>query len=60
MIDCDEQEIRLLKYLMSTYDPAVIPTKHFSQPLSVNFSLSLHHIIDVVCENLDLQSKQIN
>ena len=48
IIDCDEQEVRLLKYLMDGYDPAVRPASHFAQPLSVNFSLSLHHIIDVV------------
>ena len=48
IIDCDEQEVRLLKYLMEGYDAAVRPASHFAQPLSVNFSLSLHHIIDVV------------
>ncbi|CAG7829991.1 unnamed protein product [Allacma fusca] len=47
LIDCDEQELRLHKYLMSNYDPAVRPAIHFVKPLSVNFSLSLHKIIDV-------------
>lgn len=48
VIDCDEHEFRLLKYLMNNYDPSVRPAIHYSKALSVNFSLSLHHIIDVV------------
>lgn len=44
----DEHEYRLTKYLLDGYDAGVRPAKNFSQPLSVVFGLSLHHIIDVV------------
>ncbi|CAL8092915.1 unnamed protein product [Orchesella dallaii] len=47
LIYCDEQELRLLKHLMRNYDSSVRPAIHHSKALSVNFSLSLHHIIDV-------------
>ena len=45
---CDESEYRLTQYLMSNYDPSVRPARNSAEPLEVNFSLSLHHIIDVV------------
>ncbi|XP_043192552.1 neuronal acetylcholine receptor subunit alpha-10-like [Amphibalanus amphitrite] len=44
---CDESEYRLTQYLMSNYDPSVRPARNSAEPLEVNFSLSLHHIIDV-------------
>ncbi|XP_037091004.1 neuronal acetylcholine receptor subunit alpha-7-like [Pollicipes pollicipes] len=44
---CDESEYRLTQYLMSNYDPSVRPARNSAEPLDVNFSLSLHHIIDV-------------
>ena len=44
----DESEYRLTQYLMSNYDPSVRPARNSAEPLEVNFSLSLHHIIDVV------------
>ncbi|KAB0796779.1 hypothetical protein PPYR_10840 [Photinus pyralis] len=43
----DEHEARLMRQLMSNYDPAVRPVKNSSLPLSVIFGISLHHIIDV-------------
>ncbi|KAG7190615.1 hypothetical protein KM043_006702 [Ampulex compressa] len=43
----DEHEYRLTKYLLDKYDAGVRPAKNSSQPLTVIFGLSLHHIIDV-------------
>jgi len=45
---CDEHEYRLMKHLLDGYDSGVRPAKNSSQPLVVNFALSLHHIIEVV------------
>lgn len=44
----DEHEARLMKFLMADYDAAVRPVENSSQPLTVIFGVSLHHIIDVV------------
>ncbi|XP_035224260.1 neuronal acetylcholine receptor subunit alpha-10-like [Stegodyphus dumicola] len=46
-IQCDEQEYRLTRYLMSNYDPAVRPAFNASQPLRVAFDMALYQIIDV-------------
>uniref|UniRef100_A0A6P7FFT7 Neuronal acetylcholine receptor subunit alpha-7-like n=1 Tax=Diabrotica virgifera virgifera TaxID=50390 RepID=A0A6P7FFT7_DIAVI len=43
----DENEARLMRYLMTDYDAAVRPAQNSSLPLSVIFGISLHHIIDV-------------
>ncbi|KAF5308844.1 hypothetical protein FQR65_LT00544 [Abscondita terminalis] len=43
----DENESRLMRHLMTNYDPAVRPVENSSLPLSVIFGVSLHHIIDV-------------
>lgn len=51
----DEHEYRLTKYLLDGYDAGVRPAKNFSQPLSVVFGLSLHHIIDVVSTETPIQ-----
>lgn len=44
----DEHEARLMRFLMAGYDAAVRPVENSSQPLTVIFGVSLHHIIDVV------------
>lgn len=44
----DEHEARLMRFLMADYDAAVRPVENSSQPLTVVFGVSLHHIIDVV------------
>ncbi|CAG9819827.1 unnamed protein product [Phaedon cochleariae] len=43
----DENEVRLMRYLMTDYDAAVRPAQNSSLPLTVIFGISLHHIIDV-------------
>jgi len=45
---CDQQEVRLVKYLLDDYDASVRPVEIFNLPLFITFNLSLHHIIDVV------------
>lgn len=37
-----------MRFLMADYDAAVRPVENSSQPLTVIFGVSLHHIIDVV------------
>ncbi|KAK9685633.1 Neurotransmitter-gated ion-channel ligand binding domain [Popillia japonica] len=46
-IVADESEVRLMRHLMTTYDPAVRPAEISALPLNVTFGVSLHHIIDV-------------
>lgn len=43
----DEQEYRLIRYLMSNYDPAVRPSYNATMPLRVTFDLSLHQVINL-------------
>ncbi|XP_040571579.2 neuronal acetylcholine receptor subunit alpha-10 isoform X3 [Lepeophtheirus salmonis] len=42
-----EYEYRLTKYLLSNYEPSVLPVENSSTPLDVSLGVSLHHIIDV-------------
>lgn len=49
-IVADESEVRLMRHLMTTYDPAVRPAEISALPLNVTFGVSLHHIIDVVSD----------
>ena len=44
----DDNEVRLMRHLMTSYDPAVRPAENSSMPLTIIFGVSLHHIIDVV------------
>ncbi|CAB4066292.1 CHRNN [Lepeophtheirus salmonis] len=41
-----EYEYRLTKYLLSNYEPSVLPVENSSTPLDVSLGVSLHHIID--------------
>jgi len=42
-----EHEYRLTKYLLSNYEQSVRPVENSSLPLTVEFSVSLHQIVDV-------------
>jgi len=44
----DENEYRLTRHLLSSYDASVRPVENSSLPLKITFGISLHHIIDVV------------
>lgn len=44
----DENEKRLIKDLLSTYDKRARPSKNASQALNVTFGLALAQLIDVV------------
>ncbi|CAL1292368.1 unnamed protein product [Larinioides sclopetarius] len=41
LVRCDDQEFRLVRYLMSNYDSAVRPSLSVAQPVAVAFRLSL-------------------
>ncbi|XP_015919784.1 neuronal acetylcholine receptor subunit alpha-10-like [Parasteatoda tepidariorum] len=40
-VSCDDQEFRLVRYLMSNYDSAVRPSLSVAQPVAVAFRMSL-------------------
>ncbi|XP_067139227.1 neuronal acetylcholine receptor subunit alpha-10-like [Centruroides vittatus] len=43
----DENEYRLVQYLLSTYDKSVRPSQNATDPVNVTFGLALTQIIDV-------------
>ncbi|GAB6027786.1 Cholinergic receptor, nicotinic, alpha [Chamberlinius hualienensis] len=43
----DQNEYRLMRYLMNNYDKSVRPAKNASEPMNVTFGLALTQIIDV-------------
>nr|XP_045625496.1 neuronal acetylcholine receptor subunit alpha-10-like [Procambarus clarkii] len=47
VVEGDEQEYRLTRYLMANYDSSVRPAANSSEALSIVFGVSLHSIIDV-------------
>ena len=45
---CDYWEYKLIRDLLSDYDPSIRPSNHHNDTLNVTFGLALAQIIDVV------------
>ena len=52
LTEADDNEHRLVRDLMRTYDKRIRPSKNASHALNVTFGLALSQIIDVVCSVL--------
>jgi hypothetical protein len=48
----DENEYRLVRDLMTSYDKRIRPSQNHSKPLNVTFGVALAQIIDVVSQGL--------
>jgi hypothetical protein len=46
--EADEEELKLMRKLMSNYDNSVRPSESAHSPLDVSFNMALTQIIDVV------------
>ena len=55
----DQNEKKLVNYLMTRYDKRVRPSSNATFPTSVSFELSLAQLIDVVSTNCNLSLAQL-